>query len=206
MRPSRRLKPAKGALKGRQSVERGWFDLLRGQIANRTIHPEETVPRGTSAMAVLKPLGDVGGQALPACVLAGANSVLGTLGPHGRPAADKYYREALRLSEKFSDRAFAVKVHLSMAGRLGQRYGDEKGVSEHLASIEALATGLADPFVRMDILHFQGWFKATLQLDFMGAEADATAALRLASRLADPITAAEAKYMLAAAIRWQGRL
>ena len=200
------IEAGEGALKGRQSVERGWFDLLRGQIANRTIHPEETVPRGTSAMAVLKTFGDVEGQALAAYVLAEANSVLGTLGPDGRPAADKYYREALRLSEKFSDRAFAVKVHLSMAGRLGQRYGDEKGVSEHLASIEALASGLADPFVRMDILHFQSWFKATLQLDFIGAEADATAAFRLATRLADPMTAAEAKYMLGAAIRWQSRL
>jgi tetratricopeptide (TPR) repeat protein len=200
------IEAGEGMLKGRASVERGWFDLIRAQIANRTVRPEETVSRGTSAMAVFRVSGDVEGQALAAYVLAEANSVLGTPGPDGRPTADKYYREALRLSDKFSDPAFAVRVHLSMAGRLGQRYGDEKRVLEHLASIEALADGLADPFVRMDILHFRCWFKTALQLDFMGAENDGTAAVRLATRLGDPMTAAEAKYMLAGAIRWQGRL
>jgi tetratricopeptide (TPR) repeat protein len=200
------IEAGEATLKGRASVERGWFDLIRAQIANRTVRPEETVSRGTSARAVFRVGGDVEGQALAAYVLAEADSVLGTLGPGGRPTADKYYREALHLSEKLSDPVFAVKVHLSMAGRLGQRYGDEKGVLEHLASIEALADGLADPFVRLDILHFQCWFKTMLQLDFTGAEKDGTAAIRLATRLGDPLTAAEAKYMLAGAIRWQGRL
>jgi len=156
-------------------------------------------------MAVFRGYGNVEGQALTAYVLAEAHSVLGTLAADGRPSADECYREALRLSEKFSDPAFAVKVRLSMAGRLGQRYGDEKGVVEHLAAIEALADGLADPFVRLDILLFESWFKSTLRLDFTGAERDGTAAVRLATRLGDPMTAAEAKYMLAAALRWQGR-
>ena len=199
------IESGEGMLEGLASVEQGWFDLIRAQIANRTIHPEETLTRGTSAMAVFRGCGNVEGQALTAYVLAEAHSVLGTLAADGRPSADECYREALRLSEKFSDPAFAVKVRLSMAGRLGQRYGDEKGVVEHLAAIEALADGLADPFVRLDILLFESWFKSTLRLDFTGAERDGTAAVRLATRLGDPMTAAEAKYMLAAALRWQGR-
>jgi len=199
------IEAGEGMLERRASVERGWFDLVRAQIANRTIHPEETLSRGTSAMAVFRVYGSAEGQALAAYVLAEANSILGTLGSDGRPTADECYREALRLSEKSSDPAFAVRVRLSMAGRLGQRYGDEKGVLEHLASIGALADGLADPFVRLDILLFQCWFKTTLRLDFVGAEEDGTAAVRLATRLGDPMTAAEAKYLLAAALRWQGR-
>ncbi len=200
------IEAGEAILKGRASIERGWFDFIRAQIANRMIHPEEAMSRGTSAMAVFRTYEDVGGQAVAAYVLAEAASVLGTLDADGRPTADERYREALRLSQKLSDPAFAVRVHLSMAGRLGQRYGDEKGVLEHLASIEALADGLGDPFVRVEILHFQCWFKATLQLDFKGAEKDATAVVRLATRLGDPVTAAEAKYMLGAAIRWQGRI
>lgn len=184
------------SLESRESVERGWLNLVRSRVSMAREEWREGLGFAEAALQTFRSSHEAQGQIEALLELASIqiNSPLGDL-----RSTESHLQEALEQSKSVTDPALTANVHVQFADFYAYRLGDAHRAMEHLRAIEALPGALADVRNRQSLLMQKGWFTLDFMADFEAAHADFIAALALAKKTYDPVTAALAKYGAAVA-------
>lgn len=195
-----------GCLREGEGLERAWLELIRARLANKRFDFVAAREHGEAALSDFRAHREVHGEAEANLELGDATSLLGTLGPDGRPLAEGYYEEGLRIAKSLQDSALTVAALVDLAARIGHRHGDDARVSVLLDEASARAELLDDPFVTAGVLLQRGWALGALRGDFEGSLPVLREAVRLAKEVQDANAVAENTYILAGSLRLAGRV
>lgn len=190
----REIEAGFAALGDAESVERGWLHVVRCSAATKLEEWQEAREHGTAALAILRSVGDLLGQAQ--ALLALGNIEL--YSPAGDPlTAEQYLTTALELSANLKDSEFTARVHITLAHLLGGRQGKADEALRHIAAVDDLLPSIGDPHIRRSFLMLQAWLNLDLRADYDTSEAKFEEAAVLARKIHDPTTIVFAKYGLA---------
>ncbi len=178
-------------LESRDSVERGWLNLVSCRISVASEAWREGRERAEAALQAFRSFQEVRGQTEALLEIANIqiNEPRGDLS-----STEKCLQEALERSESLADPSLTASVHVQFAAFYAYRLGDADRAMEHLRAVEGLPGALADARNRLSLLMQKGWFALDFMADSEAARAGFTDALVLAKKTYDPVSSALAKY------------
>lgn len=176
------------------SVERGWLDFTRCQVAEWQEEWEEAKEYALAALEAFEAFSERQGETQALLFLGYIETSL----PGGKPSAAREYLErALDLAHAMEDPQSSAMAHLLLAMLYALPLGDVEKATEYLSAVEPLVDTLGDSFKRINFLMVSGTIDLHLGADYGRAEALFREAMSLSRRLHSEGRLAFAKYKLA---------
>ena len=183
----------------RESVERGWLDLLRGRVAALVGDSAGSQRCFTSALDAFLRLRCLRGEAE-------ARLQLGASVVHAQrdlTAARTDLESALNLAASLNDPALAAEAHGWLGYIAAFGLGDVQEASRQLDAAEA-AAAMNNPVLRLRFARLRGYLRGNLQADFEGARALFDESREWARKCHSERLIEEAEYGLALVEFYQG--
>lgn len=162
----------------RESVERGWIDLISGELDAWKVEPQEANGHLNHALRTFRAFHAVRGEA-EALLRLGRVACL--LGGDLSSARDRL-ENALSVSETLEDAAVAASAHLWLGILAAFGMGNVEEATGQFDAAETVAAANEDHLVRLTAIRYRGWMRLHLQMDLLGAEACFAESLRLARK------------------------